>query len=73
MLDQGIVSAHSSYQINVSNQGASQSLSINGSKVSTITDAQVKTTDHISLFVGYYLSNQSATATFSDFVFTPLP
>ncbi len=73
MLDQSTVNAHGSYQIIVSNQGTTQSLSINGSKVSTITDVQVKTTDHISLFVGYYLSNQPATATFSDFVFTPLP
>lgn len=72
-LAQGTVRAHGSYQIVVIDQGAAQSLSIDGSKVSTVNDTQEKVTDHISLLAGYYSANVSTSATFSNFIFTPLP
>ncbi|MGH2508176.1 MAG: hypothetical protein ACRDHZ_12340, partial [Ktedonobacteraceae bacterium] len=72
-LDQGTVGAHGSYQIQIIDQGSTQSLSINGSKVSTINNTQVQGTDHISLLTGYYKTSGATSATFSNFVFTPLP
>lgn len=72
-LAEGQVNAQNVYTITATANGSSQSLSINGRLITTITNSQLKNTDHLSLLVGLYTTDKSASATFSNFVFTPLP
>ena len=72
-LAQGQVRAHNSYKIMAMSDGSTQSLFINDELIGTANNAQLQSTDHISLNTGLYTTSQSISATFSNFVFTPLP
>ncbi len=71
-LARGTIYAHGTYTLTITANGSSQSLSIDGQSIKTIQDSHLKSTDHLSLLVGYYQSSQAASAIFSDFTFTPL-
>lgn len=72
-LAQGRVRARNTYQIMALSDGATQSLFINNELIGTAQNAQLQSTDHISLYTGLYDVNQAVSATFSSFVFTSLP
>lgn len=72
-LAQGTIYAQSTYTIAAKSNGSAQSLYIDGNLIKTVTNTHLTSTDHISLDVGLYSSHQTASATFSDFIFTPLP
>lgn len=72
-LAQGQIGAQNVYTLTARLDASVLSLSINGQLMKTVNDSHLKTTDHLSLLVGLYKSNQPATAIFSNFVFTPLP
>jgi len=72
-LAQGNVQKQSIYTITAQAEGSALSMSINNQLLKTVNDAHLTTTDHLSLFAGYYRSSQDQHVTFSNFVFTPLP
>ncbi|HET8840286.1 MAG TPA: hypothetical protein VFN35_02410 [Ktedonobacteraceae bacterium] len=71
-LAQGMTNVQTTYEITAVAKGSSQSLFINGVLIKTVKDSHLTSTDHISLLSGTHMSDISSTATFSDFVFTPL-
>jgi len=71
-LAQGTVNAQNTYTITAQADGSAQSLFINDQLIKTVNDSHLTSTDHISLFAGYYQSSQSQSAIFSNFIFTPL-
>lgn len=73
LLAQGQVNAQNVYIITAKADSSSQSLYINGQLIKTVHDSHLKNTTRLSLLVGLYLSSRANTATFSNFIFTPLP
>lgn len=69
----GNVSGQSTYTLTAQVEGSALSISINNQLLKTVNDAHLTTTDHLSLFAGYYQLSQDQHVTFSNFVFTPLP
>lgn len=72
-LAQGTIDPKNVYTITAESNGSAQSLYVDGQLVKTINDTKLTSTDHISLDTGLYTSNQTTSATFSNFIFTPLP
>ena len=72
-LAQGTVDPQNVYTITAESNGSAQSLYVNGQLVKTVNDTNLTSTDHLSLDTGLYTSNQTTSATFSNFTFTPLP
>ena len=72
-LAQGTVDPQNVYTITAESNGSAQSLYINGQLVKTVNDTSLTGTDYLSLDAGFYTSNQTISATFSNFTFTPLP
>jgi hypothetical protein len=72
-LAQGTIQPQNTYKMMAESRGSAQSLYIDGQLIQTVNDTHLTSTDHISLNVGLYISSQAASATFSNFTFTPLP
>jgi hypothetical protein len=71
-LDQGQVAGKASMTIEVSANGSTQTLAINGKQVSSVKDSSYTVTFDVALLVSTD-ANTAGSATFSNFTFTPLP
>lgn len=71
-LANGSVAQHSSYTLEATSNGPTQSLSLDGVQVSSVNDKTLTATDHIELSM-YADQGTAGTVVFSNFVFTPLP
>jgi hypothetical protein len=69
--DQPHAPAGSSFQMTVSSIGDQQCLEVTGQQKFCATDATFTTTDDVGL--GVFADSENGSASFSDFVFTPLP
>lgn len=69
-LSQGQIAQHSSYSMEVMSNGPTQSLMLDDTQVSSVSDESYTTTDHIKLTIS--CQGSSGSAIFSNFVFTPL-
>ena len=70
-LAEGFVDPRTSYTMVATSQGDTQSLSLDGTTVTTMHDSTLQTTDHIALTINAGLGT-AGTAIFSNFVFTPI-
>ena len=71
-LASGTTIQRSSYTLEATSNGSLQSLSLNGVKVSSVTDKTLTTTAHVDLSTAPP-QGSAGTAIYSNFVFTPLP